>query len=100
MISPEEQEEGQSEPSLPATRRDTSTPPGSRTGASDATLFYQGPLPPPETLRGYNELIPNAAERIFAVFEKQAAHRMNEEREERIASFKLASHLWNSAKAL
>ena len=41
--------------------------------------IYQGPLPPPEILKGYNDIVPNGAERILAVFERQAAHRMEME---------------------
>lgn len=41
---------------------------------------HEGPLPAPKTLKEYDEIIPNGAERIVAVFEKQAAHRMNLEK--------------------
>ncbi len=36
---------------------------------------YSGPLPHPEILRQYNEIIPGSAERIFSQFESQSAHR-------------------------
>ena len=36
---------------------------------------YSGPLPPPELLRGYNEIHPDFADRIFANWEKETAHR-------------------------
>lgn len=35
-----------------------------------------GPLPDPETLRDYCDLIPNGGERIMQMAEKQAEHRM------------------------
>jgi uncharacterized membrane protein len=35
-----------------------------------------GPLPDPETLKEYSEIIPNGAERIMAMAEKQSNHRM------------------------
>ena len=38
-------------------------------------MQYQGPLPPPQLMREYNDLVPGGAERIFAVFEKQVEHR-------------------------
>jgi uncharacterized membrane protein len=38
---------------------------------------FSGPLPPPEILTKYNEAIPNGAERIMAMAERQAAHRQN-----------------------
>jgi len=39
--------------------------------------IHLGPLPPPEQLIGYNEVVPNGAERIFVLAEKQAAHRQS-----------------------
>lgn len=36
---------------------------------------HSGPLPSAETLKSYNELIPDAAERLFADFELQSLHR-------------------------
>lgn len=41
------------------------------------TMRFAGPLPPPEILQQYNEILPGAAERVFSLTEKQAAHRMN-----------------------
>lgn len=41
---------------------------------------YQGPLPPPEILRGYEDCLPGSAERIFANFEKQTQHRIGMEK--------------------
>jgi uncharacterized membrane protein len=39
-------------------------------------LSFIGPLPPPNILRGYNEVIPGAAERILAMAENQQSHRI------------------------
>lgn len=36
---------------------------------------FSGPIPPPEDLEKYNAIIPNAAERILAMAEKQQDHR-------------------------
>lgn len=36
---------------------------------------YSGPLPPPEVLRRFEEILPGSAERIFSQFEAQSAHR-------------------------
>lgn len=44
--------------------------------------FMSGPLPPPEIMRGYNEILPGAAERIVAVFESEVAHRHDLERQQ------------------
>ena len=40
-----------------------------------ARVRFSGPLPPPDLLARYNEIIPNGAERIFAMAENQARHR-------------------------
>ncbi len=36
---------------------------------------YSGPLPPPQALEQYNNIIPNGAERIMVMAEKQSEHR-------------------------
>lgn len=41
---------------------------------------HQGPLPAPEQLEAYNQLIPNGAERIMAMAEKQLQHRIEIEK--------------------
>jgi uncharacterized membrane protein len=41
---------------------------------------YSGPLPHPDALERYNQIVPGAADRIIAQFEKQAAHRQGLER--------------------
>ena len=38
---------------------------------------WSAPLPPPELLARYNQIIPNGAERLFAIVEKQSAHRID-----------------------
>ena len=35
---------------------------------------FSGPIPHPETLKGYNEIVPGAAERILAMAEDDAKH--------------------------
>ena len=39
------------------------------------THHFSGPLPHPSVLAKYNEVIPNGAERIMAMAERQSAHR-------------------------
>jgi uncharacterized membrane protein len=41
---------------------------------------YSGPIPPPELLRQYDEVVENGAERLFAAFENQTQHRQGLER--------------------
>ena len=41
---------------------------------------FSGPLPPPDVLVRYNDAVPNGAERIIAMAERQAEHRMGLEK--------------------
>jgi uncharacterized membrane protein len=41
---------------------------------------FSGPLPPPELLAKYNEVIPNGAERIMTMAEDQSRHRQGLEK--------------------
>jgi len=51
---------------------------GSVIAAMCTTLkIHQGPLPDPETLRLYNEIIPNGADRVMIMTEKQSNHRIS-----------------------
>jgi uncharacterized membrane protein len=45
-----------------------------------ATAQFSGPLPPPNMLEGYNNIIPNGAERIMVMAEKQQDHRISLEK--------------------
>jgi uncharacterized membrane protein len=45
-----------------------------------AEASFSGPLPHPEVLRGYEELVPGAAERLLKMAEEQARHRQGLER--------------------
>jgi uncharacterized membrane protein len=47
-----------------------------RTIVHSMQTIYIGPLPAPETLKAYSEIIPNGAERIMNMAEKQSDHRM------------------------
>jgi uncharacterized membrane protein len=38
---------------------------------------FQGPIPPPELLQQYNEIIPDGADRIVKMAEAQSAHRID-----------------------
>ncbi|MDI9364060.1 MAG: DUF2335 domain-containing protein [Flavobacterium sp.] len=41
---------------------------------------FRSPLPPPDFLIGYNEALPNGADRIVSLIEQQSRHRMERER--------------------
>ncbi len=42
--------------------------------------MLSGPLPPPDILKGYEDIIPGAATRILKMAERQSEHRMNLEK--------------------
>jgi uncharacterized membrane protein len=50
-------------------------PPSSATQFTLTASQFQGPIPPPEALARYNEILPDAAERILAMAERQETHR-------------------------
>ena len=45
-----------------------------------AAYSFSGPLPPPELLARYNDVVPNGAERIIKMAENQQTHRQDLER--------------------
>lgn len=45
-----------------------------------SSISITSPIPPPAILQQYNELVPDAAERILSLVEKQSAHRQYLER--------------------
>ena len=47
---------------------------------AQASISFQGPLPPPEFLARYDDVLANGAERIMALTENQSAHRQGLER--------------------
>ncbi len=52
-----------------------SATPRAETRVTTKAEAYQGPIPSPEMLRRYEEILPGAAERILRMAEDQAAHR-------------------------
>lgn len=54
--------------------------PGSVMLTTVSTMAFAGPLPHPEILARYEEVLPGAADRIISMAEKQAAHRMHLEK--------------------
>lgn len=45
-------------------------------------ISWKGPLPPPVVIEHYERILPGAAERIFALLEKQTNHRIQMEKRE------------------
>ena len=58
-------------------RRDITPVPSGSNSISTVTqsVSFSGPLPPPGLLAQYNDVIPNVAERLMVMAEKQSAHR-------------------------
>lgn len=53
---------------------------GEREVYIEQSLTWSAPMPPPEIVRGYNEVIENGAERLFRQFELEAEHRRDLQR--------------------
>jgi uncharacterized membrane protein len=51
------------------------SPPSAIATVTHQSVSFSGPLPHPALLAKYNEVIPNGAERIMAMAERQSAHR-------------------------
>jgi uncharacterized membrane protein len=47
------------------------------TVSASVSQSYSGPLPPPEVLNQFNQVLPNGAERIMVMVEQQNKHRMS-----------------------
>ena len=45
--------------------------------AIEQSSSFKGPLPPPEVLQGYENILPGAFERILSMAEKQQTHRID-----------------------
>ena len=58
---------------------------------------WSGPLPSPESLAKYNAVIPNAAERIMAMAEKEMEHRHQREDAEQRQDEMLLAKRWKLA---
>lgn len=50
---------------------------GGIVAASIKHVTHSGPIPDPETLRRYNEVLPGTAEKIIDAFERQNKHRIS-----------------------
>lgn len=54
----------------------------SSAGGYPRSTSFRGPLPPPDVLRGYNDILPGAADRIIRMAEREGDHRrLYEQRE-------------------
>ena len=63
-----------------------------------SSMSWKGPIPPPSVIREYDEVVQNGAERLFAQFEKETAHR--HKLESRKQTFPLIEQLAARAFAL
>lgn len=56
---------------------------------------FSGPLPPPDVLKKFDEVVPGAAERIIKMAEEQSAHRKDLER--KVIESDIARSKWGQA---
>ena len=84
-MGPQEPREGK-EPSHQPTHPPVDVPHESSILATYAEVSI-GPLPPPEVLQRYEEVIPRAANRILEMAENQSKHRMQLEKNDSRKSF-------------
>ncbi len=62
---------------LPGDNPVTTTNQAKRTTTFQAqAVSFQGPIPPPELLREYNDIVPDGADRIMKMAESQSQHRI------------------------
>ncbi len=59
---------------------------------AEISQSFSGPLPPPDILRQFDEVVPGAAERIIKMAEEQSAHRR--ELEKKVISSDIARSKW------
>ncbi|MCT0254521.1 MULTISPECIES: DUF2335 domain-containing protein [unclassified Synechocystis] len=62
--------------------------------------FYSGPIPPPEIIRGYEEVVQGSADRILKMTEKQLEHRIATENKQLDHSIKSETKLINNEASL
>jgi uncharacterized membrane protein len=55
-----------------------------------SVTYHSGPLPPPEDLRQYEQILPGFTDRVLSLTERESEHRMNEERFQNRAMITLA----------
>ncbi len=68
-------------------------PPGNQPTNPQAVAIgasYRGPLPSPEMLRQYDNVLPGMAERLLEAFEKQGDHRRQMDEKSLTMNFRLA----------
>mgnify|MGYP001565702814 CR=1 FL=1 len=59
---------------------------------TEISQSFSGPLPHPDVLRKFNEIVPGAAERIMKMAEEQSAHR--KELEKKVIDSDIARSKW------
>lgn len=70
-------------PRVKTNQKQESLPPRHVIGVSQQ---WSGPLPPPEAIARFNDIVPNGAERIFKMAEDEQAHRIASENTGLVAS--------------
>jgi len=76
IIIPQEIQTIIADTEIPQAKRDIITKAFISITAIRQASSFRGPIPPPQILKGYNEVIKDGAERIITMAEKQSNHRM------------------------
>jgi uncharacterized membrane protein len=80
-------------------RRDVQKPhPKKEQAIVQATTHYQGPIPPPQLLKQYDEISPGFADRIIRMAESETAHRQQAENKALDADIKFASREYDERR--
>ncbi len=64
------------DPEIPQDKRDRIIKAFNRVTSIRQASSFSGPIPPPQILKGYNDVVKDGAERIVIMAEKQSNHRM------------------------
>jgi uncharacterized membrane protein len=78
----------------PSSRNEPEDPPVTESSiiAAIRSTSFSGPIPPPEMLKGHNEVLPGAADRILKMAENQNKHRIAMEASVAASDMKRAGH--------
>jgi uncharacterized membrane protein len=77
-MMPEDQEiipPFQTEGNNPSQAEQSNTRNERSSNAIEVSAQFQGPVPPPQVMAGYEEIVPGAADRLIAMAEREQAHR-------------------------
>lgn len=72
----------------PPAKRNQNLAPHHQSGVTIQEQQYSGPVPPPEILHGFEQIVPGAAERILAMAEENGKHQREMEKKALTVAFR------------